>query len=103
MNALKVKASLPGMKWNAQWMQTPTAEEGSIIKRDWWQRWKHDSLPSVQYIMQSLTIRRFLKKKPLTILLYQLGVYLDQLKIRPIALSYWIVKKADGTFLNSKK
>src|SRR5210317_2458818 len=49
----KVKASLPGMKWNAQWMQTPTAEEGSIIKRDWWQRWKHDSLPSVQYIMQS--------------------------------------------------
>ena len=29
---LSVKASLPGMKWNAQWMQTPTAEEGSIIK-----------------------------------------------------------------------
>jgi predicted phage terminase large subunit-like protein len=50
---LKVKASLPGMKWNAQWMQQPTAEEGSIIKRDWWQRWKHDSLPSVSYIMQS--------------------------------------------------
>ena len=49
----KVKASLPGMKWNAQWMQTPTSEEGAIIKRDWWQRWKHDSLPSVQYIMQS--------------------------------------------------
>ena len=49
----KVKASLPGMKWNAQWMQTPTAEEGSIIKRDWWERWPHDSLPSVQYIMQS--------------------------------------------------
>tara|TARA_Y100000114_G_scaffold151777_1_gene169063 strand:- start:5207 stop:6667 length:1461 start_codon:yes stop_codon:yes gene_type:complete len=50
---LKVKASLPGMKWNAQWLQTPTAEEGSIIKREWWQRWDHDSLPSVQYIIQS--------------------------------------------------
>ena len=50
---LKVKASLPGMKWNAQWLQTPTAEEGSIIKREWWQRWNHDSLPSVQYIIQS--------------------------------------------------
>jgi len=50
---LKVKASLPGMKWNAQWMQNPTAEEGSIIKRDWWQTWEYDSLPNVQYIMQS--------------------------------------------------
>jgi predicted phage terminase large subunit-like protein len=50
---LKVKASLPGIKWNAQWMQNPTAEEGSIIKREWWQRWEHETLPSVQYIMQS--------------------------------------------------
>jgi predicted phage terminase large subunit-like protein len=50
---LKVKASLPGSKWNAQWMQNPTAEAGAIIKREWWQKWKHDSLPSVQYIMQS--------------------------------------------------
>ena len=30
----KVKASLPIIKWNAQWMQTPTAEEGSIIKEN---------------------------------------------------------------------
>jgi predicted phage terminase large subunit-like protein len=41
------------MKWNAQWMQTPTAEEGSIIKREWWNEWKHDTLPGVQYIIQS--------------------------------------------------
>jgi len=50
---LKVKSSIPGIKWNAQWMQNPTAEEGAIIKRDWWQRWKHDSIPPVKYIMQS--------------------------------------------------
>jgi predicted phage terminase large subunit-like protein len=49
----KVKSSIPGIKWNAQWMQNPTAEEGAIIKRDWWQRWKHDSIPPVKYIMQS--------------------------------------------------
>ena len=49
----KVKASLPAMKWNAQWLQTPTAEEGSIIKREWWQEWAHESLPGVQYIIQS--------------------------------------------------
>jgi len=50
---LKVKSSIPGIKWNAQWMQNPTAEEGAIIKRDWWQRWNHKSIPPVKYIMQS--------------------------------------------------
>ena len=34
-------------------MQTPTAEEGSIIKREWWQPWKNESLPPVKYIIQS--------------------------------------------------
>ena len=34
-----VKASLSLGKWNAQWMQNPTAEEGSLIKREWWQVW----------------------------------------------------------------
>ena len=49
----KVKASLPVQKWNAQWMQTPTSEEGSIIKREWWNVWEGDSLPPVSYIIQS--------------------------------------------------
>ena len=31
-----VKASIPISKWNAQYMQNPTAEEGAIIKREWW-------------------------------------------------------------------
>ena len=35
-----VKASLSIGKWNAQWQQNPTAEEGSIIKREWWQIWE---------------------------------------------------------------
>ena len=34
-----VKATLPVGKWNAQWMQTPTGEEGALIKRDWWKNW----------------------------------------------------------------
>jgi len=50
---LKVKSSIPGIKWNAQWMQNPTAEEGAIIKREWWKRWKHKTIPPVKYIMQS--------------------------------------------------
>ena len=28
----KVQATLPVAKWNAQWMQNPTAEEGCNIK-----------------------------------------------------------------------
>ena len=35
-----VKATLPVGKWNAQWMQNPTAEEGAIIKREWWKKWE---------------------------------------------------------------
>jgi hypothetical protein len=31
---LKVKASLSLAKWNAQWQQNPTAEEGAIIKKE---------------------------------------------------------------------
>ena len=34
-----VKATLPVGKWNAQWMQEPTSEEGALIKREWWQKW----------------------------------------------------------------
>ena len=78
---LKVKASLPLMKWNAQWMQTPTSEEGSIVKREWWQKWESENLPNVSYIIQSYDTA-FSKKKMLTTLLFQLGVYLDLMKIR---------------------
>ena len=48
-----VRASLPTAKWNAQWQQQPTSEETSIIKREWWQEWKQDKLPQLQYIIQS--------------------------------------------------
>jgi len=48
-----VKASLSIGKWNAQWMQNPTAEEGSILKREWWQLWDKPSIPPLQHIIQS--------------------------------------------------
>ena len=48
-----VKASLPVSKWNAQWQQQPTSEETSILKREWWQIWDKDSMPQVEYIIQS--------------------------------------------------
>ena len=56
------KASLPVKKWNAQFMQQPTADEGAIIKREWWRDWPDDNPPRVDYIIQSYDTA-FLKKE----------------------------------------
>ena len=48
-----VKASIPVSKWNAQWMQNPVAEEGALIKREWWQDWGKEDIPELQYVIQS--------------------------------------------------
>ena len=49
----KVKATLPVAKWNAQFMQNPTSEEGAIIKREWWRKWEEDWIPPLQHVIQS--------------------------------------------------
>ena len=56
-----VKAGLPIGKWNAQYQQNPTAEEGSIIKREWWNLWDKD-LPPLYHVIQSYDTA-FLKKE----------------------------------------
>lgn len=48
-----LKAELPPSKWNAQYQQTPTGEEGAIVKREWWKVWEKDDPPSCDYIIQS--------------------------------------------------
>ena len=48
-----VKASIPHTKWQAQWMQQPTSEEGALIKREWWQKWEKEEIPKLQYVIQS--------------------------------------------------
>ena len=58
----KVKATLPVAKWNAQWMQKPTSEEGALIKREWWRKWDKDYVPPLQHIIQSYDTA-FLKKE----------------------------------------
>jgi predicted phage terminase large subunit-like protein len=50
---MKVKASIPVSKWNAQWMQNPVAEEGALIKREWWKKWEDKKIPELQYVIQS--------------------------------------------------
>jgi predicted phage terminase large subunit-like protein len=58
----KVKATLPVGKWNAQWMQQPTSDEGALIKREWWRKWEKDWLPTCNYIIMSMDTA-FLKKE----------------------------------------
>ena len=57
-----VKASLSLGKWNAQWMQNPTSEEGSLLKREWWRKWDKDYIPRLDHIIQSYDTA-FLKKE----------------------------------------
>ena len=49
----KVQASLPAGKWNAQWMQNPVAEQGALIKRDWWNMYQGKEVPQLSYVLQS--------------------------------------------------
>ena len=58
----KVKATLPVAKWNAQWMQNPTSEEGALIKREWWRKWKSDTIPPLYHVIQSYDTA-FMKKE----------------------------------------
>ena len=57
-----VKASIPGSKWNAQYMQKPTSEEGALIKREWWQDWDKDEMPILEHVIQSYDTA-FMKKE----------------------------------------
>jgi predicted phage terminase large subunit-like protein len=47
------KASLTEQKWQAQWQQKPTSEEGSIIKREWWKVWDEKEVPDLIHVIQS--------------------------------------------------
>jgi hypothetical protein len=58
----KVKATLPVGKWNAQWMQQPTSEEGAILKREWWQVYNKETIPPLHHVIQSYDTA-FLKKE----------------------------------------
>ena len=48
-----LKAELPASKWMAQYQQDPTAEEGALVKREWWKEWKYTEPPTCEFIIQS--------------------------------------------------
>jgi predicted phage terminase large subunit-like protein len=48
-----LKLELPASKWNAQYQQQPTSEEGALVKREWWKIWEKESAPPCDFIIQS--------------------------------------------------
>ena len=48
-----IKAEIPVSKWEAQYQQNPTSEEGAIIKRDMWKIWDKEKPPQCDYLIQS--------------------------------------------------
>jgi predicted phage terminase large subunit-like protein len=48
-----IRAEIPSSKWNAQYQQNPTSEEGAIIKREYWKVWEEKTPPQCDYIIQS--------------------------------------------------
>ena len=48
-----IRAELPVSKWEAQYQQNPTSEEGAIVKRDMWKLWEKETPPPCEYLIQS--------------------------------------------------
>jgi predicted phage terminase large subunit-like protein len=48
-----IKAEISVAKWEAQYQQNPTSEEGAIIKRNMWKIWESEDPPACDYIIQS--------------------------------------------------
>ena len=49
----KLRDELPLPKWQAQYQQNPTSEEGAIVKREWWKVWEGENPPPCEFIIQS--------------------------------------------------
>jgi predicted phage terminase large subunit-like protein len=48
-----LKEELPVSKWNSQYQQKPTGEEGALVKREWWKIWERERPPNCEYVIQS--------------------------------------------------
>ena len=48
-----LREELPISKWQAQYQQQPTSEEGALVKREWWKVWDQDYPPRCEFVIQS--------------------------------------------------
>jgi predicted phage terminase large subunit-like protein len=57
-----IRNEIPIHKWQAQYQQDPTSEEGALIKREWWKVWEQKNPPQCEFLIQSWDTA-FLKKE----------------------------------------
>ena len=48
-----IRNEIPVHKWQAQYQQDPTSEEGALVKREWWKTWEGEKPPQCDFIIQS--------------------------------------------------
>jgi predicted phage terminase large subunit-like protein len=116
-----VKASTGIQKWNAQYMQNPTSEEGALIKREWWKDWEPEYIPTLHHVIQSYDTA-FMKKEtadfsaittwgvfyknedsgPQLILLDAVKERLEFPELRRIALDQYNYWKPESVIIESK-
>ena len=94
-----VKASIPVGKWNAQYMQNPTAEEGAIIKREWWNVWNRSEPPTCSYIIQSYDTAFTKNERSDFSAITTWGIFTPS-RGKEMPSSCLMPRKADGIFQN---
>jgi len=50
----RTRASMPTFQWQAQYQQSPTSQQGALIKKEWWQTWTKEDPPDCEYIIMAL-------------------------------------------------
>lgn len=58
-----LKEELPINRWMAQYQQQPLSEGAAIVKREWWKRWPHDTVPPCEFIIQTWDTAFFAKQQ----------------------------------------
>lgn len=48
-----IRNEIPVHKWQAQYQQDPTSEEGALVKREWWKVWEQKQPPKCDFLIQS--------------------------------------------------
>ena len=48
------RAAMDPRYWSAQYLQDPTAEEGALIKREWWRVWEDEEPPLCEFTIMAL-------------------------------------------------
>lgn len=87
----RTKASMPVFQWNAQYQQNPTAEEASVVKREWWNIWTKEDPPPCEYVIMTLDAAAETHNRADYTALTTWGVWYNEEREGPGAKTYNII------------